>query len=82
MSNKSRASKTFLQVGISLEIYRISYSEVFHKIGVRENFAKFTGKHLYQSFFSIKLQSRYSTDSLSFWSTKHCKCLGRPIMLG
>ena len=34
-----------------------SYSQMFYKMGVLINFAKFIGKHLRQSLFSIKLQT-------------------------
>ena len=36
------------------QTYRSSLQEVFCKIGVVKNFAKFTGKHLCQSFFFNK----------------------------
>ena len=36
-------------------IYRSSCSEVFCKKGVLRNFAKFTGKHPYQSLFFNKV---------------------------
>ena len=36
---------------------RSSRPEVFNKIGVLKNFAKFTGKHLCQGLFLIKLQA-------------------------
>ena len=35
-------------------IYRSSRWEMFHKIGVLKNFAKFTEKHLCQCLFLIK----------------------------
>ena len=37
--------------------YRSSHPEVFCKIGVLETFAEFTGNHLCQSLFLIKLQA-------------------------
>ena len=37
--------------------YRSSHPEVFCKKGVLRNFVKFTGKHLCQSLFSIKIQA-------------------------
>ena len=40
---------------------RSSNPEVFCKKGVLRNFAKFTGKHLYQRLFLIKLQAGPST---------------------
>ena len=39
------------------QIYKSSRQEVFCKKGVLRNFAKFTGKHLSQSLFLIKLQT-------------------------
>ena len=36
-------------------MYRRSHLEVFYKEGVHRNFAKFTGKHLYQSLFFNKV---------------------------
>ena len=36
----------FLQVDISLAVYRRSLSQLFHKVGVLANFAKFTRQHL------------------------------------
>ena len=41
---------------ISLNIQKQSSRGILWK-GVVRNFAKFTGKHLYQSFFLIKLQA-------------------------
>ena len=40
-----------------LKMYRNSRSQMFFKIGVLKNFAKFTAKHLSQSLFLIKLQT-------------------------
>ena len=37
--------------------YRSGHLEVFNKKGVYKNFSKFTGKHLCQSLFLIKLQA-------------------------
>ena len=48
-------NQTFLQFDINLVIYTNSYVEVFLKVGILENFAKSTGKHLCQSHFLIKL---------------------------
>ena len=42
---------------ISWSMFRSSRPEVFCKKGVLRNFAKFTGKHLCQSLFLIKLQA-------------------------
>ena len=36
---------------------RSSRSQMFFKMGILENFANFTGKHLWQSFFLINLQA-------------------------
>ena len=40
----------------SRTVCRNRHSQMFFKIGDLKNFAKFTGKHLYQSLFLIKLQ--------------------------
>ena len=50
---------------------RSSRSEEFYKIGVHKNFAKFTGKHLYQSFISflIKLQASNFLNMFKFLLT-------------
>ena len=47
--SKKVASKTLLL--IFKKVLRNSRTEVFCKKGVLKNFAKFTGKHLCQSFF-------------------------------
>ena len=57
MSSKSGTKKAFLQVDINLVIYRCSHLQMFHKIGVLENFAKFTGQHMCQGPFLIKLEA-------------------------
>ena len=48
--------------------YRSSRPEVFCKKGVLKNFAKFTGKHLYQSFFFSKNagQARFRKKIVNF----------------
>ena len=47
-----------------------SRPEVFSKKSVLKNFAKFTGKHLYQSLFLIKLQaSAFSANFAKFLRT-------------
>ena len=46
--------QTFCYVDISLAIYRSSSLQVFHKIDILENFAKFTGQCLIP--FLIKLE--------------------------
>ena len=43
--------------GFRQQYYRRSCSQVFFKIGVFENFAIITGKHLCQSLFLINLQA-------------------------
>ena len=35
--------------------YRSSRPEVFYEKGILKSFTKFTGKHLYESFFSNKV---------------------------
>ena len=59
-----RINKYFIKPGSQLcQTYvkfkknRSSRPEVFCKKGVRRNFAKFTGKHLCQSFFFKKVAS-------------------------
>ena len=42
-------------------ILRSSRPEAFCKKGVLGNFAKFTGKHLYQRLFLLKLQAQVSS---------------------
>ena len=42
---------------ITLKAFRSSCSQMFYKIGVLKNFAKFTGKHLCWSHFLIKLHT-------------------------
>ena len=44
--------------------FRSSCLQVFNKIGVLKNFARFTGKHLCWSIFLIKLQRFRSATSL------------------
>ena len=44
------------QIGIGCR-KRSSMPEVFGKKSILRSFAKFTGKHLYQSLFLIKLQA-------------------------
>ena len=46
--------------------YRSSRQEVFYKKSVLRNFAKFTGKHLCQSLFLIKLQADRQVFSCDF----------------
>ena len=48
--SKSKHCKSHLRC-----LFRSSGSEVFCKKGVLRNFAKFTGKHLYQSLFLINI---------------------------
>ena len=48
------------------EVFRSSRPEVFCKKGVLRNFAKFTGKHLCQSLFLIKLQAQ------AWWLLLYC----------
>ena len=52
---------------LSISICRSSHSEVFCKKGVLKNFAKFTGKHLCQSFFLNKVLIKYNTSGGCFW---------------
>ena len=54
--NSKQGSLIFLLFG-SWSLVRSSHPEVFCKKGVLRNFAKFTGKHLYESLFLIKLQA-------------------------
>ena len=46
-----------------LKIYRSSRPEVFCEKGVLRNIAKFTGKHLYQSFYLNKVATLWKRDS-------------------
>ena len=50
-------TQTFIHDYIRLAIYRSSLLHVFHKIGVLENFAKFTGQHVCWDPFLIKLET-------------------------
>ena len=47
----------YIHIYIYDYLHRSSRSRIFFKIGVFKNFSNFTGKHLCQSFFLIKLQS-------------------------
>ena len=55
-------------------VIRSSCPEVFCKKDVLRNFAKFTGKHLYQNSFLIKLQPRcFPVNSAKFLRTPFFK---------
>ena len=45
-----------------------SRSQMFFKIGVPKNFANFTGKQLYWSFFLIKLQAHTGVFLWNLWT--------------
>ena len=47
----------FVYLYIGYNLYRSSHQRCSMKKGVLRNFAKFTGKHLYQSLFLTKLQA-------------------------
>ena len=51
------------------KVLRSSRSQMFYKIGVLEKFAKFTGKHLCWSHFSIKLHTCFPIIFVKFSRT-------------
>ena len=61
--------------------------EVFYKKGVLKNFTKFTGKHLYQSLFLIKLQASdlqlYGKETLAqVFSCEFCEIFKNTFFTG
>ena len=51
---------------ITLKVFRSSRSQMFYKVGVFKNFAKFTGKHLCWSHFLIKLHMCFPMTFVEF----------------
>ena len=58
--------QNFLWLPISKNV-RSSCSQMFFKVGVLKNFAKFTGKHLGQSLFFNKVAGLRSPLTAAFW---------------
>ena len=55
LSVSSHVHKAVIRIIKSVLTFRSSYPKVFYKKGVLRNFVKFTGKHLCQGLFLIKL---------------------------
>ena len=73
ISNKFCTSKLLLQVDISLAIYRLSSSQVFHK----KVFLKIS-QILHENTcarVASKLLNRYSPNNISVWSTECNNCI-------
>ena len=88
MSSKSHTNKLFSILILAWQCS--SHLQLFHKLVVLENFAKFTGKQLcccvnkIVTFFNkvpLKLLNRYSPNNLNVCPAKHCNYFGKSVGL-
>ena len=61
--------------------FKYRHLEVFFWKGVPQNFAKFTGKHLYWNFFSVSIKlltplTGFQNNSLEAWNFHQCILVG------